>query len=113
MSGKIKSIGNNAFMNCYSLTQITLSAEDKSFAIGDNAFSSCFNLLTCHIQSETVTLGKNAFYNCYELEDIIMGSITQIGDGAFHGTAITQIALHTDVLPKDAVSYTHLTLPTM
>lgn len=104
MSGKIKSIGNNAFMNCYSLTQITLSAEDKSFAIGDNAFSSCFNLLTCHIQSETVTLGKNAFYNCYELEDIIMGSITQIGDGAFHGTAITQIALHTDVLPKDGLN---------
>ena len=79
----VKSIGNNAFWNCYNLSSIHIPNSVTS--IGDNAFRYC-GLTSIHIPNSVTSIGRGAFYSCKSLTSIhIPDSVTSIGEGAFYG----------------------------
>ena len=53
------SIGNNAFYNCYSLTQINIP--DSVTSIGGYAFYSCYSLTQINIPDSVTSIGGSAF----------------------------------------------------
>ena len=62
-SGRLKTIGKEAFCACNAMTTIDLPAALES--IGESAFSGCSNLATVTCLATTPpTLGENAFSNC-------------------------------------------------
>ena len=78
------SIGNSAFYNCYSLTNINIP--DSVTTIGSNAFSGCVSLTNINIPDGVTTIGVNAFNNCYSLTSVnIPDGVTTIGDNVFSG----------------------------
>ncbi len=113
----INSIGNSAFEDCSSLTNITIP--DSVTRIGDDAFSGCNNIQTAtiptraisyipkaNLQKVVITSGKSieegAFSDCSSLTNItIPDSVTRIGDDAFSGCNNIQTA----TIPTRAISY--------
>ena len=68
-SGSIlESIGEGAFMNCKSLTSITLPENVKK--IGGSAFWGCSSLTSFLIGANVSQIGANAFFNCDKLTAI-------------------------------------------
>ena len=74
--GNISSIGNNAFYNCSSLTNITVPVSITS--IGDNAFGNCSNLTRFTIPANVSQIGKNVFSGCGATELIINSKIIEL-----------------------------------
>ena len=58
----VTSIGNSAFLDCRSLSEIVIPSSVTS--IGDRAFSSCDSLSEIVIPSSVTSIGDSAFYNC-------------------------------------------------
>ena len=58
----VTSIGNSAFLDCRSLSEIVIPSSVTS--IGDRAFSSCDSLSEIVIPSSVISIGDSAFYNC-------------------------------------------------
>ena len=78
------SIGDRAFLGCYSLSDIVIPSSVTS--IGDSAFTGCSSLSDIVIPSSVTSIGDNAFTDCYSLSDIVIpSSVTSIGDSAFCG----------------------------
>ena len=63
----VKSIGDEAFFNCTSLTSVTIPSSVKS--IGVQAFYECKNLTSVTIPSSVTSIGNNAFSNTKWLEN--------------------------------------------
>ncbi|GHU34878.1 hypothetical protein FACS1894166_12820 [Bacilli bacterium] len=85
----VKSIGNNAFQSCVSLTSFDCG---NTATIPNNAFLSCFNLRT--VTSAATTIGNSAFSGCDSLASVTTGTLTTIGNGAFYGcTSLTPAGL--------------------
>ena len=85
-------IGDDAFMNCISLTAITIPESVTS--IGKHAFSNCRSLTAITLPEGVTSIGNSAFYSCISLTDItIPEGVTSIGSSAFSScsslTAIT------------------------
>ena len=78
----VKSIGNNAFWNCYNLSSIHIPNSVTS--IGDNAFDFCYDLSSIHIPNSVTSIGDNAFRYCGLTSIHIPNSVTSIGRGAFY-----------------------------
>ena len=79
---KVTSIGDIAFYDCSSLTQITIPEGVTS--IGFYAFSGCSNLTQIAIPEGVTSIGERAFNNCSSLTQItIPEGVTSIGDYAF------------------------------
>ncbi len=79
----VTTIGDNAFRNCTSLTDISIPESVTS--IGDNAFRDCTSLTDISIPESVTSIGDNAFRDCTGLTDIsIPESVTSIGDNAFY-----------------------------
>ena len=79
----VKSIGDNAFYGCTSLTSINIPEGVTS--IGDGAFSGCSSLESITIPSSVKTMGNTIFANCSSLESIeIPSGTTSIGERAFY-----------------------------
>ena len=83
LNNKVTAIGDNAFYNCTSLTNIEIPSSVKS--IGDNAFSHCRNLETVKIGNDGITTIPNrAFLYCSNLKNInIPSSVKTIKEYAF------------------------------
>ena len=78
----VTSIGNMAFQNCASLSQITIGTNVTS--IGSSAFYFCRNLISVTIPNNVTSIGFGAFEDCHSLASIaIPNSVTNIGDYAF------------------------------
>ena len=77
----VTSIGNGAFSNCVSLTNMTIP--DSVTSIGNNAFHNCTSLTSVTIGNNVTSIGSYAFFGCYGLTKVtIPDSVTIIGDNA-------------------------------
>ncbi|MCL2813959.1 MAG: leucine-rich repeat protein [Oscillospiraceae bacterium] len=77
------SIGDSAFYNCRTLTQIILPDGLKS--IGERAFYNCENLTEINIPAGVSKIGDRTFYNCGKLAIItIPDGLEAIGEYAFY-----------------------------
>ena len=92
----VTTIGNYAFLACWSLTSVTIG--DSVTTIGEEAFNECFALMFVSIGNSVTMIGENAFSNCTALESItIPNSVTTIGDWAFYGcVALTSITVENE-----------------
>jgi len=65
----LKTIGNYAFYQCFSLTEIVIP--DSVTSIGENAFGSCRAATTVTLGSGVTSIASMAFYDLWELGDFI------------------------------------------
>ncbi len=80
--GSVTSIGNSAFGECRSLTNITIP--DSVTSISENAFYGCASLTSVTIPNSVTSIGSYAFRYCTSLVSVtIPDSVTSIGDYAF------------------------------
>jgi hypothetical protein len=92
----VTSIGVQAFINCYSLTSVTIPRSVTN--IGNNAFYGCDSLTSATIPNSVISIGEYAFFGTSLTSITIPNSVTSIGDRAFGDctrlTAITVDALN-------------------
>ena len=82
----VTEIGQYAFYNCTGLTSVTIPNSVTS--IGNYAFSSCSSLTSVTIPNSVTSIGDKAFRDCTGLTSVtIPNSVTEIGDMAFYYTA--------------------------
>ena len=77
-----RSIGNNIFQDCRSLTSIDIP--DSVTSIGDSVFQDCRSLTSIDMPDSVTSIGNMTFYNCSSLTSVaIPDSVTSIGTYAF------------------------------
>lgn len=82
-------IGEDAFYNCYSLSNITIPSNITS--LGEYAFGHCHSLLSVTIPSRVETFEEGTFIECLSLLNItIPKSITYLNGDVFRGCASLQ-----------------------
>ena len=95
----VSSIGNNAFINCTTLTNITIPISVTS--IGTSAFQGCNKLSTISIPNSITNINDNTFNSCTMLTSVIISSsVTNIGTNAF----LTCNALRVIIIPSSVTS---------
>jgi len=78
----VLSIASNAFINCYSMTN--LSIPDSVTSIGEYAFSHCTSMVNAWFGRGLKSIGRGAFSTCSALTTAtIPDNVTSIGDYAF------------------------------
>jgi hypothetical protein len=78
----VTSIGNGAFENCPSPTNVTIGTNVTS--IGGLAFLGCIRLTSVTIPNSVTSIGENAFGGCTSLTNVaIPNSVTNIGLNPF------------------------------
>jgi hypothetical protein len=94
----VTSIGTNAFVNCTSLTSLTIPNGITDIESG--AFSSCTGLTNIVIPNSVTVIGRFAFADCSRLAAVtIPASVAIIGDYAFETTALISI-----IIPQNVTS---------
>ena len=93
-SWQVRSIVNDAFRDCDSLTSVTIPSSSIT-SIGDRAFLNCPRLQSLSIPESVTSIGRRAFAGCKSLTDITLPSGLQvINDSTFQGcTSLTSITL--------------------
>ena len=71
--GSVTSIYTNAFLNCSSLSSISIPASVTN--IGDSAFSGCTNLTSIIIPDSVTLIGPIAFSGCTNLTSVIFENL--------------------------------------
>ena len=94
---RVTSIGDNAFNNRTSLTNVTIP--DSVTSIGDWTFHYCPGLTSITIPDSVTRIGKSVFYDCRNLTRITMSnSVMWIGEEAFNGcNRLTSITIPNSV----------------
>lgn len=105
-------IGNNAFVNCYCLTNIIVS--DHVTSIGSSAFAVCNSLASIVIPDGITNINGAAFNSCWALVSVsIPDSVTLIGDSAIRDCfGLKSIRFKSTTTPTVAAANTFLNLPT-
>ena len=87
----ILNIGNNAFVGCKNLVNVTISKSVTS--IGDSVFRGCSSLTNIQIPDSVTSIGSWSFERCSSLTSInIPEGVTSIGDDAFENcSSLTNI----------------------
>ena len=117
IEGPIESMGLAAFYECTKLETISFGENIKT--IGEQAFQGCSSLTKVTIPDSVTSIGEEAFYECTKLETISFGeNIETIGRWAFTGcSALTNVTIPekvTTIEPDTFFYCTHLkyiTLP--
>lgn len=109
----VTSIGEGAFRDCTSLTEITLTSSVKT--VGKDAFSGCTALDTIYLQCGSSALPEGSFPDCISLTTLYADT-KQIGDRLFTDTTLTTIEFSQNVETIGAGAFqgtaiTELTLP--
>jgi hypothetical protein len=90
---RVTVIGDNAFLDCRALTNVTIGSGVATIA--DGAFGDCTSLTSVTIPNSVTTIGVGAFDGCLKLTSVtIPSSVTSIGDSAFGGTGLTKILVN-------------------
>ena len=93
----VTSIGEKTFIDCYSLTSVTIPESVTS--IGTRAFEDCTSLKSVTIPNSVTSIGNSTFYNCPKLTAItIPENVTSIGELAFANcSSLTSITIPNSV----------------
>ena len=97
----VTSIGDDAFMNCISLTAITIPKSVTS--IGDWAFQSCSSLTAITIPEGVTSIGDWVFFYCTSLTDVYCHAATvpSTNTDAFDDSNIENATLHVPASAMD------------
>ena len=88
----VQNIGNDAFADCYGMTDITIP--DGVTSIGDSAFYWCSALTEISIPGTVSSIGDSAFSRCSALTEIsIPSTVSSIGSYAFSGCALREVEI--------------------
>ena len=91
----VTAIGENAFMGCYEITELSLPQGLKE--IGTNAFGGCYGLTSIVVPEGVTDIGEGAFFTCDGLTSISLpDSLIHLGAGAFSGCSALE-AIHIPV----------------
>ncbi len=91
LSEGLEAIGEVAFSNCKSLTNITIPASVKT--LGSQAFSGS-GLTSVTLSEGLTTIGEFVFSDCKSLTNItIPASVKTLGSQAFSGSGLTSVTL--------------------
>ena len=101
----VTSIGDNAFYNCYCLTNINIP--NSVINIGNSAFASCSSLTSITIPNSVTSIGQDAFEYCSSLtsvawnarycNDFSTNDILSPANGPFDGCPIRSFTIGEDV----------------
>ncbi len=113
----VKSIGDEAFYDCESLTSITIP--DSVIIIGNGAFKRCTSLASVFIPDSVIILGEYVFSNCWELTAVnLPDSVISIGEGAFYDCMkLTSVSLSDSITSigegtfRDCTSLASIVIP--
>lgn len=109
--GRVTSIGQYAFNNCYLLSSITIANSVTS--IGQYAFNGCYSLLSVTIPISVTSIGVSAFSYCQSLTHItIPSAVTSIGQYAFSGCSGLSSIKFTSATPPTVGASTFTGVPT-
>lgn len=103
VSDKLLEIGESAFRNCISLTDIDLS-RTHGLSIGKSAFKNCKALKDIDL-SGVAKIEEEAFCGCSSLDKLTIGG--SIGFSAFMGTPLTEVTLTAERLEIAHLAFTH------
>lgn len=82
IANTVKSIGYEAFYDCYCITSLTLGSGLET--IGDYAFEYCSGITSVTIPDNVKSIGYGAFYYCSSLSTAVIGDgVETIGGNAF------------------------------
>ena len=99
ITDSVNSIGDGAFYDCSSLTNIVIP--DGVTSIGDWAFNGCSDLADIVIPDSVTSIGDYAFGECSSLSSLVIpDSVTSIGNKAFLGCS----SLSSVVIPDSVTS---------
>ena len=87
----IKAIGESAFEDCISISEITLS-NDNLTEISNNTFRNCVSLKDVTLSNKVTIIRSGAFDGCVMIEDFDFSKITLIGAYAFRNTKVSSPA---------------------
>ena len=94
----VTKIGDNAFKDVYSLTNVNIPNSVTS--IGAHAFDYCGNLKSITIPDGVTIIGDSAFESCFSLTSVTFGqdcALESIGGSAFFCCGLTEIVIPNSV----------------
>jgi hypothetical protein len=107
----VTSIGDEAFLNCTSLTNITIPNGVTN--IGNSAFEACTSLAGVTIPGSVTSIGQDAFAATSLTSVTIPGSVTSIGQDAFYGTDLASVYFKGNAPTADSSVFLYDNNPTV